>query len=215
MSRNVAVVGATGAVGQEMLRVLEQRRFPVGELRLLASERSAGTRMAFRGREVAVEALERAEFGGVDVALFSIGAELALQHGPRAAAAGALVVDNSTAFRMDPRVPLVVPEVNGELLAGRPAIVANPNCCAVPLVQVLHALRPLAALRRVVVTTFQSVSGTGKEAMDELREQTGSYLAGSETPPRVYSQPIAFNCFPHVDQFLPNGYTKEEWKVAE
>jgi aspartate-semialdehyde dehydrogenase len=211
----VAVVGATGAVGQEMLRVLEQRRFPVGLLRPMASGRSAGLPMAFAGREYPVEALEDADFAGVDLALFSIGAGLALEHGPRAAAAGALVVDNSTAFRMAPGVPLVVPEVNGSLLAAHPRIVANPNCCAVPLVQVLHVLRLLARLERVVVTTFQSVSGTGKDAMDELREQARTFLEGHETPPRVYPNPIAFNCFPHVDQFLPNGYTKEEWKVTE
>jgi aspartate-semialdehyde dehydrogenase len=181
----------------------------------MASGRSAGLPLAFAGREYPVEALESADFAGVDVALFSIGAELARAHGPRAAASGALVVDNSTAFRMEPDVPLVVPEVNGELLAAGPRIVANPNCCAVPLVQVLHVLRSLAKLERVVVTTFQSVSGTGKEAMDELREQAGTYLAGRETAPRVYPRPIAFNCFPHVDRFLPNGYTAEEWKVTE
>ncbi|MBI5835779.1 MAG: aspartate-semialdehyde dehydrogenase [Candidatus Eisenbacteria bacterium] len=213
-ARTVAVVGATGAVGQEMLRVLEQRDFPVGRLRPMASARSAGSRLCFRGREFAVEALEGADFDGVDVALFSIGAELAREHGPRAAEAGAVVVDNSTAFRMEPDVPLVVPEVNGELLASRPRIVANPNCCAVPLVVVLHALRRAAALKRVIVTTFQSVSGTGKDAMDELREQAGAWLEGRESPPRVYPRPIAFNCLPHVDAFQDNGYTREEMKIT-
>jgi aspartate-semialdehyde dehydrogenase len=215
MSIQVAVVGATGAVGQEMLRILEQRKFPVGGLRLFASRNSAGTRLPFAGSEFVVEDLESADLQGIELALFSIGADLALRHGPRAAQAGALVVDNSTAFRMDPQTPLVVPEVNADKLRPRPAIVANPNCCAIPLVQVLHPLHRLAGLVRVVVSTYQSVSGTGKEAMEELRRQTVSLLAGEEDPPQVYARPIAFNCFPHVDGFTENGYTKEEVKVAE
>jgi aspartate-semialdehyde dehydrogenase len=215
MGQVVAVVGATGAVGQEMLRVLEQRRYPVSAIRVIASSRSAGTELEFAGGRHTVEALETADFKGVDVALFSTGAELALAHGPRAAKAGALVVDNSTAFRMDPAIPLVVPEVNGAELRHNPRIVANPNCCAVPLVQVLHALRSLSPLKRVVVSTYQSVSGTGKEAMEELRAQTRARLDGVDLPPVVYARPIAFNCFPHVDQFLPDGSTREETKVVE
>ena len=215
MSFHVAVVGATGAVGQEMLRILEQRKFPVGKLRLFASRNSAGTRLPFGGAEFVVEDLELANLEGIDLALFSIGAELALVHGPRAAEAGALVVDNSTAFRMDPSTPLVVPEVNPQALTPRPRIVANPNCCAIPLVQVLHPLHQMAGLMRVVVSTYQSVSGTGKEAMEELRRQSVSLLAGEEDPPQVYPRPIAFNCFPHVDAFTESGYTREEVKVVE
>ncbi len=212
---NVAIVGATGAVGQEMLRILDQRSFPVDHLRLFASRNSAGARIPFRGTDTIVEDLEQADFAGVDVALFSTGAELAALHGPRAAKAGALVVDNSTAFRTDDAIPLVVPEVNGHLLAARPPIVANPNCCAIPLVQVLAVLHRLAGLERVLVSTYQSVSGTGKEAMEELRRQSVSHLAGEDDPPQVYPRPIAFNCFPHVDAFTENGYTREELKVAQ
>lgn len=213
----VAVVGATGAVGTEMIAVLESRHFPVARLVPLASERSTGKRVMFAGEDVAVETLSHDSFAGVDVALFSAGAEISREYGPIAAAAGALVVDNSAAFRMDPDIPLVVPEVNAEACRGwqKRGIIANPNCSTIQLVVVLKPIHDAATLKRVVVSTYQSTSGAGQAAMDELMTQVRDLFAGNDPTATVLPHPIAFNCLPHIDSFLDNGYTKEEWKVIE
>ncbi len=213
---NVAVVGATGAVGGAMLEVLERRNFPVDGLRLLASERSIGRKLVFRGKEIAVQVLTKDAFNGIDIALFSAGASRSLEFAPAAAAAGAVVVDNSSAFRMDPDIPLVVPEVNPHAIAQytRRGIIANPNCSTI---QMLVALKPIldkVGIKRIVVSTYQAVSGTGTKAIEELKAQVKNYAAGKEMEARVYPHQIAFNCLPHIDSFLPNGYTKEEMKMV-
>lgn len=212
----VAILGATGAVGNEFLRVLEQRHFPMRELRLLASPRSAGKQVLFRGKLHTVQAVTREAFAGVDIGLFSAGGSVSVQWAPIAAEQGALVIDNTSAFRMEADVPLVVPEVNGHMLDTRPArgIFANPNCGTIPLV---HAMKPLHeqwGLQRLVVSTYQSVSGKGAAAMDELEAQSLAHLTG-EGPldPEQFPHPIAFNLLPHIDSFTDNGYTKEEMKV--
>ncbi len=209
----VAVVGATGAVGTEMVAVLEERKFPVGELRPLASARSAGGMVTFRGEDIAVRELTKDSFAGVDIALFSAGAEISREFAPIAAKAGAVVIDNSAAWRMDKEVPLVVPEVNRADLGRHKGIIANPNCSTIQMVVALKPLHDAARIKRVVVTTFQSVSGTGKEAMDELLEEARDLLSFKEASPKVYPYQIAFNCLPHIDDFLPSGYTKEEMKM--
>ncbi len=209
----VAVVGATGAVGTEMLQILEERKFPVGALRPLASLRSAGGRVTFHDHELVVKELAKDSFEGVDIALFSAGAEISREFAPIAAKAGAVVIDNSSAWRMEKDVPLVVPEVNRAEIASHKGIIANPNCSTIQMVVALKPLHDRARIRRVVVTTFQSVSGTGKEAMDELLEQAQDLLSFKEPAPKVYPYQIAFNCLPHVDDFLPSGYTKEEMKL--
>jgi aspartate-semialdehyde dehydrogenase len=209
----VAVVGATGAVGTEMIEVLEERKFPVGELRPLASSRSAGGTVSFNGRDIAIKELTTDSFAGVDLALFSAGAEISREFAPIAARAGAVVVDNSAAWRMDNEVPLVVPEVNRADIAKHHGIIANPNCSTIQMVVALKPLHDAARIMRVVVTTFQSVSGTGKEAMDELLEECSDLLSFKEASPKVYPYQIAFNCLPHIDDFLPSGYTKEEMKM--
>jgi aspartate-semialdehyde dehydrogenase len=212
---NVAVVGATGAVGGVMLRVLEERGFPVTELRPLASARSAGREVDYLGRARAVRVLDADAFEGIDIALFSAGGQRSREFAPAAVEAGAVVIDNSSAFRMDPRVPLVVPEVNEEAIQGHAGIIANPNCVAVPLVVALKPLADAAGLERVVVASYQSVSGTGAAAIEELRAQTAGNLSGEEPAPRVYPHPIAFNVLPHIDVFDESGYTGEERKVAD
>jgi len=209
----VAVVGATGAVGSEMIEVLEERKFPVGELRPLASARSAGGTVSFNGRDLAVQELTKESFAGVDIALFSAGAEISREFATIAAKAGAVVIDNSAAWRMDKEVPLVVPEVNRADLGRHKGIIANPNCSTIQMVMALKPLHDAARIKRVVVTTFQSVSGTGKEAMDELLEEARDLLSFKEASPKVYPYQIAFNCLPHIDDFLPDGYTKEEMKM--
>lgn len=213
----VAVVGATGAVGTEMIAVLESRHFPVARLVPLASERSTGKHVTFAGDDVAVATLGNDSFAGVDIALFSAGADISREYGPIAAAAGALVVDNSAAFRMDPDIPLVVPEVNAEACRGwrTRGIIANPNCSTIQLVVVLKPIHDAATLKRVVVSTYQSTSGAGQAAMDELMTQVRDLFAGNDPTATVFPHPIAFNCLPHIDTFLDNGYTKEEWKVIE
>ncbi|MGQ9476198.1 MAG: aspartate-semialdehyde dehydrogenase [Actinomycetota bacterium] len=211
----VAVVGATGMVGMTMREILEERDFPVSELRLLASERSRGRRLPFHGEEVEVQVLDEDSFRGVDLALFSAGAEISRRFAPHAVRAGALVVDNSSAFRMDPGVPLVVPEVNPRAAFEHQGLIANPNCSTIQMVVVLKPLHDRSPLRRVVVSTYQSVSGTGKEAVEELKAQTEATLRGENPVPAVYPHPIAFNCLPHIDVFFPNGYTKEEMKMVE
>ncbi len=213
---NVAVVGATGAVGGAMLDVLERRNFPVNELRLLASERSVGKKLVFRGTEIAVQLLTKDAFKDIDIALFSAGAARSLEFAPAAAASGAVVVDNSSAFRMDPEIPLVIPEVNPHAIAGytKRGIIANPNCSTI---QMLVALKPIydkVGIKRIVVSTYQAVSGTGAKAIEELKTQIQDYAAGKTMVAKVYPHQIAFNCLPQIDSFLANGYTKEEMKMV-
>ena len=213
---NVAVVGATGNVGREILSILEERKFPIKELYLLASSRSAGSTVPFCGREVVVRDLAEFDFSRVQIGLFSPGASVSSVYAPKAAAAGCVVVDNTSFFRMDPEVPLVVPEVNPEAIAQyvNKGIIANPNCSTIQMVVALKPLHDAAVIRRVVVSTYQAVSGAGKEAMDELFEQTRSiYATTLRVPPKKFSREIAFNVIPQIDVFLDNGYTKEEMKM--
>jgi len=211
----VAVVGATGAVGREMIKTLEQRNFPVKKLIPLASSRSAGKSVRFRGEAVEVEELKPESFEGVDIALFSAGGERSKQFAPEAVKRGAVVIDNSSAFRMDPEVPLVVPEVNPEDVEWHKGIIANPNCSTIQMVVVLKPLHDLARVKRVVVSTYQAVSGAGAEAVEELKEQTRAVLEGRPVPPpRKIPKQIAFNCVPHIDVFFEDGYTKEEMKMV-
>ena len=209
----VAVVGATGAVGSEMIAMLEERAFPLATLIPLASSRSAGGTVTFKGEDVLIQVLTKESFAGVDIALFSAGAEISREFAPIAAKAGAVVIDNSAAWRMEPDVPLVVPEVNEHDLANHKGIIANPNCSTIQMVVALKPLHDRARIRRIVVTTFQSVSGTGKDAMDELMIETQDLLSFKEATPKVYPYQIAFNCLPQIDEFLPSGYTKEEMKM--
>ena len=213
---NVAVVGATGAVGAQMIECLEERDFPVGKIRYLASSRSAGEILEFRGKPVVVEALAHDSFEGVDIALFSAGGERSKEFCPSAARAGAVCIDNSSAWRMDPDVPLVVPEVNPHAIALYPkkGIIANPNCSTIQLVVALKPLHDYAAIRRIVVSTYQAVSGTGKKAIDELHKQVVELLNGRPAECSVYPHRIAFNCLPQIDSFEPNGYTREEMKMV-
>jgi len=210
----VAVVGATGAVGNEMIETLERRDFPVEKLRLFASERSVGKTLPYKGQEIPVETLNENSFKGIDIALFSAGGDRSKTWAPVAAKSGCVVVDNSSAWRMDPEVPLVVPEVNPGDIKKHKGIIANPNCSTIQMVVALKPLHDAARIKRVVVTTFQSVSGTGKKAMDELVEQTRDILNFKEPSAKVYPHQIAFNILPHIDSFLDNGYTKEEMKMV-
>ena len=210
----VAVVGATGVVGRTMIQVLLEREFPVGDLRLLASERSAGKTVSIDGATREVELATGEAFDGVDIALFSAGADASRELAPLAVARGATVIDNSSAWRMDPTVPLVVSQVNPDDMEGHPGIVANPNCSTMQLVPVLMALRDAIGLERVVVDTYQAVSGTGGDAIRELEGQVRAHVAGEPTHRAVYPHQIAFNALPQVDVFLDNGYTKEEWKLV-
>ena len=210
----VAVVGATGAVGTEMIEVLEERKFPVIRLVLLASARSAGGMVTFEGNEVPIEVLTKDSFAGVDIALFSAGADLSREFAPIAVKAGAVVIDNSVAWRMTPEVPLVVPEVNAHDIQRHKGIIANPNCSTIQMVVALKPLHDEARIKRIVVTTFQSVSGTGKDAMDELMAECQDLLSFKSASPKVYPYQIAFNCLPQIDDFLPSGYTKEEMKMV-
>ncbi len=210
----VAVVGATGAVGEEMVSILEERDFPVEELHLFASERSEGKKMDFKGQSITVKTLKEDSFKGIDIALFSAGAERSKKWAPVAANSGCVVVDNSSAWRMDPEVPLVVPEVNPDDLKWHKGIIANPNCSTIQMVVPLKPLHDAARIKRIVVSTYQAVSGTGKKAMDELLKQTSDLLNFREIQCNVYPHQIAFNCLPHIDKFLENGYTKEEMKMV-
>jgi len=210
----VAVVGATGAVGTEMIEVLEERKFPVIRLVPLASTRSAGGTVTFEGNEVPIEVLTKDSFAGVDIALFSAGADLSREFAPIAVKAGAVVIDNSAAWRMTPEVPLVVPEVNAHDIQRHKGIIANPNCSTIQMVVALKPLHDQARIKRIVVTTFQSVSGTGKDAMDELMAECQDLLSFKSASPKVYPYQIAFNCLPQIDDFLPSGYTKEEMKMV-
>ncbi len=213
---SVAVAGATGAVGQVMLQILEERQFPVKALRPLASERSVGKVVGFRGEQVRVERLTAEAFRGVDLALFSAGASRSREFAPAAVAAGAVVIDNSSAFRMEPDVPLVVPEVNAHALAGfrGRGIIANPNCTTIVMVMPLKPLHDYARVKRVVASSYQAVSGAGAKAMEELRLQTLAWSRGEKIVAEAFPYQIAFNLLPHIDVFLENGYTKEEMKLV-
>ncbi len=212
----VAVVGATGAVGETMIAILEQRGFPVDRLYPLASARSAGREIRFRGETLTVGRLDDFDFSKAKIALFSAGGSVSAEHAPRAADAGCVVIDNTSHFRYDDDIPLVVPEVNPEALAGYAArrIVANPNCSTIQMVVALKPIHDAAGIERINVCTYQAVSGTGKQAIDELMEQTRAVLDGGEVAPEVYPRPIAFNCLPQIDVFEENGYTREEMKMV-
>ncbi|TET93465.1 aspartate-semialdehyde dehydrogenase, partial [Candidatus Aerophobetes bacterium] len=211
---NVAVVGATGAVGEEMLRILEERSFSVGNLRVIASERSEGRVLRFCGENLKVERLSSASFRGVEIALFSAGAQISREFSPQAVKEGSVVVDNSSAFRMESGVPLVVPEVNPDALENHQGIIANPNCSTIQLVVAINPLHQITRIKRLIISTYQAVSGTGREAMEELKDQIQQWLKGEEIKKEVYPHQIAFNLIPHIGQFLPNGYTEEELKLA-
>jgi aspartate-semialdehyde dehydrogenase len=212
---HLAIVGATGLVGQEMLRVLQQRRFPLASLRLFASDRSAGRRLFFDHEEIEVKELTSDSFERVNLALFSAGAEVSRYLSPIAVKAGTVVIDNSATFRLEPWVPLVVPEVNPEDLKGHRGLIANPNCSTIQMVVALYPLHKVNPIKRIIVSTYQSVSGTGSAAMEELTTQTKHILEGKDVIPHVYPHQIAFNLLPEIDVFLYNGYTKEEWKMVE
>jgi aspartate-semialdehyde dehydrogenase len=210
----VTVVGATGVVGRTMIQVLSERHFPVGDLRLLASGRSAGSTVSADGRTLTVGEATPEAFEGVDIALFSAGSDISRQLAPEAAARGATVIDNSNAWRMEPNVPLIVSQVNPEDGEWHEGIIANPNCSTMQLVPVLMALRDTVGLERVIVDTYQSVSGTGAEALAEMESQIRAHVAGEAKVASVYPHPIAFNVLPEIDAFLDNGYSREEWKVV-
>ena len=217
MAFKVAVVGATGVVGHEMLSILAEREFPISEVCAVASERSAGGEVSFGEDDVLkVQDLGKFDFKGVDIALFSPGAKVSAVHAPRAAKAGAIVIDNTSQFRMDPDVPLVVPEVNPEAIVDykKRGIIANPNCSTMQMVVALKPLHDLARIKRVVVSTYQSVSGAGREAMDELFNQTRSIYVNDPVKKEHFTKQIAFNAIPHIDIFMDDGSTKEEWKMA-
>ncbi len=216
MGYKVAVVGATGAVGREILTTLSEREFPADDVVALASERSVGSRVSFgEDQELEVQELARFDFKGSEIVLSSPGAKVSAEYMPRAAKAGAVVIDNTSHFRMDPDVPLVVPEVNPDAIAGyeRRHIIANPNCSTIQLVVALKPLHDLARIKRVVVATYQAVSGSGKEAMDELFNQTRGVFMNHPARPEVFPKQIAFNAIPHIDAFMEDGSTKEEWKM--
>jgi len=212
----VAILGATGAVGREFISVLEERDFPVESLTLLATERSAGTKIEFRGEELTVKAVGPDSFQGAQIALFSPGAEASRQWAPVAAKAGAIVIDNSSAFRMEADVPLIVPEVNPDAVAGAKArnLISNPNCSTIQMVVALKPLHDAARIKRIVVSTYQSVSGKGQKGIEELEKQVSDLMNARETEANAFPHRIAFNVLPHIDSFTENGYTKEEMKMV-
>jgi aspartate-semialdehyde dehydrogenase len=217
MGYNIAVVGATGNVGREMLTILSERQFPVDELTALASRRSLGAEVSFGETTLKCKDLASFDFSGIDFCLMSAGGAVSKEWSPKIAAAGAIVIDNSSAWRYDQDVPLIVPEVNADAVAGyvKKNIIANPNCSTAQLVVALKPLHERARIKRVVVATYQSVSGAGKDAMDELWSQTkGKYVPGQEYEARKFPKEIAFNCIPHIDAFMEDGYTREEWKMV-
>ncbi|MFP4428729.1 MAG: aspartate-semialdehyde dehydrogenase [Desulfovermiculus sp.] len=211
----VAVAGATGAVGREMLKILHERRFPAGEVRALASSRSAGSTVPYGDDELRVKELNEHSFADVDLALFSAGGDTSKKFAPVAAKAGCVVVDNSSAWRMDPEVPLVVPEVNPQALEGHKNIIANPNCSTIQMVVVLKPIYDTVGISRVVVSTYQAVSGSGQKAIEELQNQVRALFNMQDTACEVYPHQIAFNCLPHIDAFLDNEYTREEMKMID
>ncbi|MGQ0792953.1 MAG: aspartate-semialdehyde dehydrogenase [Deltaproteobacteria bacterium] len=212
---SVAVVGATGAVGIEIMDILREKNFPVRELRLIASERSEGREMEFGGERLRVQRLEKRAFSGVDIALFSAGASRSRQFAPEAVEAGAVVIDNSSAFRMDEDVPLVIPEINAPRIAQykKRGVIANPNCTTAVTLMALKPIHDLAGIKRVVAASYQAVSGAGAQALEELRAQTLAWAKGDEMKHHALAHRIAFNLIPHIDSFLENGYTKEEMKL--
>ena len=212
---NVAIVGATGLVGQEFIKILKQRSFPIDYLELLASDRSAGRKISVSEQELTVKETTIESFKGFDIALFSAGAGVSRHFAPIAADAGAVVIDNSSAFRMETKVPLVVPEVNPEDIQKHKGIIANPNCSTIQMVVALYPLHRVNPIKRITVSTYQAVSGTGAAAVNELNTQTRQILEGQTTIPHVYPHQIAFNLLPEIDVFLDDGYTKEEWKMVE
>ena len=217
MGFNVAIVGATGLVGSEFLKILEQRSFPIDNLRLYASDRSAGKKLSVMGQELEVSETKEDSFRGVDIALFSAGADISQRFSLIAAQAGAVVIDNSSAFRMDPQVPLVVPEVNPQDIHLHGGIIANPNCSTIQMVVALNPLHQVSPIKRILVSTYQAVSGTGSNAMEELRRQTTQMMEGKEKEitPQAYPHQIAFNAIPFVEGFMENDYTTEEWKMVQ
>lgn len=212
---NVAIAGATGAVGQEMMDILRERNFPIKELRLLASERSAGKAMPFNGTSIEIKKLDKDSFSGIDIALFSAGGGRSKEFAPAAVEAGAVVVDNSSAFRMEEDVPLVIPEINPHAAAGykKRGIIANPNCTTAVTLMALKPLHDVARIKRVIASSYQAVSGAGAQAIEELRQETLAWANSGEMKPSVFPHQIAFNIIPHIDSFLENGYTKEEMKL--
>ena len=212
---SLAIVGATGLVGREMLSLLEERDFPLSRLRLFASERSAGLTLPFRGEELRVERLNEGCFRGIELALFSAGSRVSLKYAPQAQREGAVVVDNSSGFRMDPQVPLVVPEINSADLDDQRGLVANPNCSTIQMLLAIYPLHLAAGVERVFVSTYQSVSGTGQDAWDELTEQSRELLRGGKPHPSVYPHQIAFNLLPQIGDFDQRGYSTEENKFAQ
>ena len=210
---HVAVVGATGAVGIEMIKTLEKRKFPVGELTLLASGRSAGKKLEFRGQEVTVQELTKDSFKGIDIALFSAGGSISKEFAPIAVQAGCVVIDNSSAFRMDDKVPLVIPEINASDVKSHKGIIANPNCTTAVTLMALYPLHRAFSVKRIFASSYQAVSGTGAKAIEELRRQIVQTVNEQPLTREVYPHQIAFNVLPHVDSFLPSGYTKEEMKM--
>ena len=212
---NVAIVGATGAVGEQMREVLEERKFPVGEMRLFASERSAGQFLEFDGRQHRVSVLNENSFENTDIALFSAGGTVSAEYVPPAVSAGAVVIDNTAHFRMAPDIPLVVPEVNASAISDykKRRIIANPNCSTIQMVVALKPIHDAARIKRVVVSTYQSVSGAGRQAMEELSEQVAALYSSKDVEKKKFPHQIAFNCIPHIDVFMEDGYTKEEWKM--
>ena len=217
MSFRVAIVGATGLVGGEFLKILEERKFPMDSLRLYASDRSAGKRLSFMGEDLVVEETSDDSFNNIDIALFSAGGDISKRFAPIAARAGAVAIDNSSAFRMDPEVPLVVPEVNPNDIDTHKGIIANPNCSTIQLVVALDPLHRVNPIQRIVVSTYQAVSGTGAAAVEELRQQIANIVEGrqDEVAPKAYPHQIAFNALPFVESFLDNDYTTEEWKMVQ
>ncbi|WP_147126305.1 aspartate-semialdehyde dehydrogenase [Shimia ponticola] len=217
MGYNVVVVGATGNVGREMLNILAERAFPVDKIAALASRKSLGTEVSFGEKTLTTEDLDTFDFTGWDMALFAVGSTATKQYAPKAAAAGCVVIDNSSLYRYDPDVPLIVPEVNADAIHGytKKNIIANPNCSTAQMVVALKPLHDRAKIKRVVVSTYQSVSGAGKGGMDELWDQTkGVYVPGQEKEPKQFTKQIAFNVIPHIDVFMEDGSTKEEWKMV-
>ena len=212
---HVAIVGATGMVGQEFIKILMQRNFPMASIQLYASDRSAGRKVFVGHQEMVVKETANDSFDNVDIALFSAGAEISKHFAPIAAKSGALVIDNSAAWRMDPRVPLVVPEVNVDDIKKHRGIIANPNCSTIQMVVALYPLHKVNPMKRITVATYQSVSGTGIAAVEELTKQSKTVIDGGNVVPHVYAHQIAFNLLPEIDVFLENGYTKEEWKMVE
>lgn len=214
MSLKVAIAGATGAVGTEFIKLLEERGFPINELRLLASNKSAGNEIPFSGKTITVQELSEDSFQGIDVAFFSAGADRSLKFAPEAVKSGAIVIDNSSAFRLKDNVPLVVPECNPDDVFEHEGIIANPNCSTIQMVVALKPLHEFANIEKVIVSTYQAVSGSGTSAIHELEQQIRDYISGSSLKTEVYPKQIAFNVIPHIDQFQENGYTKEEMKMV-